>query len=67
MRTGLGTDIVRALARQLDASIEVAAQYPGTRVSIHHTPVALVQRESETSGESSAQAGAAFIATSGNG
>ena len=35
-RPGLGTGIVEALARQLDASVEIAAADPGTMVSIVH-------------------------------
>jgi PAS domain S-box-containing protein len=36
---GLGTNIVEALARQLDARIEVSDACPGTRVSIIHSIV----------------------------
>jgi two-component sensor histidine kinase len=42
-RTGLGTSIVQALARQLNASVEVAPQHPGTQVSIKHIQIALVE------------------------
>ena len=35
-RVGLGTSIVEALARQLDARIELSDEAPGTRVSIIH-------------------------------
>jgi two-component sensor histidine kinase len=35
-RPGLGTGIVEALSRQLNASVEVAAADPGTKVSIAH-------------------------------
>jgi chemotaxis protein methyltransferase CheR len=35
-RVGLGTSIVEALARQLDARIEFSDETPGTRVSIIH-------------------------------
>jgi len=42
MRTGLGTSIVEALARQLAATVEITAASPGTRVTINHTQVALV-------------------------
>ncbi|MFA5965992.1 MAG: histidine kinase dimerization/phosphoacceptor domain -containing protein [Sphingomonas sp.] len=43
-RPGLGTGIVDALARQLDASVIVTGLNPGTRVAIIHTgaPVATV-------------------------
>ena len=47
-QTGLGTTIVQALATQLSASVEVVAEHPGTKVSIHHAQVALVQDEPET-------------------
>jgi len=35
-KPGLGTGIVEALSRQLDATVEVTNQAPGTRVSIVH-------------------------------
>ena len=47
VRTGMGTSIVRALARQLDASVEVNPKQPGTQVSIKHTQIALVEDEPE--------------------
>jgi two-component sensor histidine kinase len=34
---GLGTSIVAALARQLDAQVQVAGAHPGTAVSLSHT------------------------------
>ncbi|MEO8455865.1 MAG: sensor histidine kinase [Sphingomicrobium sp.] len=37
-KPGLGTGIVEALARQLDASVQVADQRPGTKVSVVHAP-----------------------------
>ena len=37
-RPGLGTGIVEALARQLDATVHVTDQRPGTKVSVVHTP-----------------------------
>lgn len=37
-KPGLGTGIVEALARQLDATVLVTAQAPGTRVSVVHAP-----------------------------
>ena len=40
--TGLGTSIVQALARQLQASVETAAATPGTIVSVNHSQIALV-------------------------
>ena len=48
VRTGLGTSIVGALAGQLNASVEVTPEHPGTQVSIKHTRIALVQDEPET-------------------
>jgi PAS domain S-box-containing protein len=42
IRTGLGTSIVEALARQLEATVRSAPAHPGTKVSIEHTPIALV-------------------------
>ena len=47
--TGLGTSIVQALARQLHASVDVAAAHPGTTVSIEHTQIALVGDAEEPS------------------
>jgi two-component sensor histidine kinase len=47
-RTGLGTSIVRALAGQLHASVEVTPERPGTQVSIKHVQIALVEDEPET-------------------
>ena len=41
-RTGLGTNIVRALAHQLQATVDVAPGTPGTVVCIKHVKVALV-------------------------
>jgi two-component sensor histidine kinase len=37
-KPGLGTGIVEALARQLDATVLVADQRPGTKVSVVHAP-----------------------------
>jgi signal transduction histidine kinase len=37
VKTGLGTGIVEALAKQLGAKITVASVSPGTRVSVEHT------------------------------
>jgi two-component sensor histidine kinase len=41
-RKGLGTSIVEALAGQMQAAVQIEPAYPGTRVAIKHTPVALV-------------------------
>jgi two-component sensor histidine kinase len=46
-RTGLGTSIVGALARQLSASVEVTPKRPGTQVSIKHIQIALVDDEAD--------------------
>src|SRR5678815_1163724 len=42
VRAGLGTSIVEALAKQLSATIDIASANPGACVTVHHTPVALV-------------------------
>ncbi len=42
IRTGLGTSIVQALARQLSAVVEVEPGHPGTCVAITHTQIALL-------------------------
>ncbi|WP_269713946.1 sensor histidine kinase [Caulobacter sp. NIBR2454] len=39
---GLGTSIVQALAKQLEATVEVGSAAPGVRVSIDHTQIALL-------------------------
>jgi two-component sensor histidine kinase len=51
VRTGLGTSIVQALARQLNATVEVLPGHPGTRVTIHHSQIALVLDQPEAAGE----------------
>jgi two-component sensor histidine kinase len=43
-KAGLGTSIVQALTRQLQAEIGVANANPGTAVTIAHTQIAAVQR-----------------------
>ena len=55
MRPGLGTSIVQALARQLNASVEIAPEHPGTRVTIHHSQVALVQGKTWIAGAATSQ------------
>jgi len=42
IRTGLGTSIVEALARQLQATVKVESARAGTRVDVTHTQVSLV-------------------------
>ena len=42
-KSGLGTNIVQALAGQLQATIKVSDAHPGTLVSVAHTPIAAVQ------------------------
>ena len=37
-KSGLGTSIVQALAKQLDATVTVANEHPGTTVSVKHLP-----------------------------
>ncbi|MDB5455224.1 MAG: histidine kinase [Caulobacter sp.] len=51
VQSGLGTSIVQALAKQLQASVEVVVEHPGTKISIEHTQIALVDDEPEASGE----------------
>jgi two-component sensor histidine kinase len=51
VRTGLGTGIVQALAKQLRATVEIVAENPGTMVSIHHAQIALVADQPESSSE----------------
>jgi len=43
VHTGLGTSIVQALAKQLEASVELERRSPGTNVCIQHTQIALVE------------------------
>jgi two-component sensor histidine kinase len=45
VKAGLGTSIVEALARQLDARIIVADARPGTRVALDHRVIAAVEGE----------------------
>lgn len=45
-KPGLGTSIVLALARQLEAEVKVAAANPGTAVSVTHAQIAAVQAAS---------------------
>ena len=44
-KPGLGTNIVEALAKRLDAGVEVSRANPGTVVSIVHAPCAIPLRE----------------------
>jgi two-component sensor histidine kinase/CheY-like chemotaxis protein len=48
IRTGLGTSIVQALARQLQATVDVRPASPGTVISIEHNQVALVKDQSHS-------------------
>ena len=41
-KPGLGTNIIEALAKRLDAEVQVASADPGTAVSIVHAQIALV-------------------------
>jgi len=54
VKPGLGTNIVQALAKQLAAHIQVTANAPGTKVSIVHTQLAIVDDEAEEASEGSA-------------
>jgi two-component sensor histidine kinase len=51
VRTGLGTSIVAALAKQLHAVVEITPKRPGTQVSITHTRIALVEGAPEAADE----------------
>ena len=42
-KPGLGTSIVEALAKQLEADVRVTAAYPGTTVAITHAQIAAVR------------------------
>jgi two-component sensor histidine kinase len=44
-KPGLGTSIVEALARQLNAKLQVASASPGTKVSLVHAKVFAVDRD----------------------
>ncbi len=45
LRQGLGTSIVQALAKQLHASVVVTPELPGTKTTIEHIQIALVEDE----------------------
>lgn len=45
MHTGLGTSIVNALARQLQATVGTAPAMPGTIISVEHSQIALVDED----------------------
>ena len=51
LRIGLGTSIVQALAGQLHATVSVIPDHPGTKVSIEHVQIALVEDEPLTAPE----------------
>ncbi|WP_421933246.1 sensor histidine kinase [Phenylobacterium sp.] len=42
LRAGLGTSIVQALAKQLEAVVVTASAHPGTRITVTHSQIALV-------------------------
>ena len=42
-KPGLGTGIVQALTKQLDASIKLGDAGPGAALSVAHTQIAIVQ------------------------
>jgi len=44
VKPGLGTNIVEALARRLEAEVVVTAAKPGTRVAIEHTQIGVVDQ-----------------------
>lgn len=64
VRTGLGTSIVQALAKQLNASVEIVPERPGTKVCISHTQIALVHDEPEAATQLTAEARPATRAVS---
>jgi len=49
VRTGLGTSIVEALARQLSATVEISSANPGTRITIDHVRIDQVDETDEDS------------------
>jgi two-component sensor histidine kinase len=65
VRTGLGTSIVHALAKQLRATVEVVQEHPGTKVSIHHTQIAMVTDQPEAASDPLAATRPASSAISG--
>jgi two-component sensor histidine kinase len=65
VRTGLGTSIVQSLAKQLHATVAVVPEQPGTKVSIEHTQIALVEDPPEATPETLAVVGATPSAISG--
>jgi two-component sensor histidine kinase len=50
-KPGLGTGIVEALTKQLQARIEVSDAKPGTAVTVAHTQIAAVRMASSATGE----------------
>jgi len=55
IRTGLGTSIVQALARQLQARIDIAAAAPGTVISVEHSQIVLVNEDASSPAASSSK------------
>lgn len=53
---GLGSNIVRLLAKQLGATVTITAQDPGTCVSVRHTAVSLVDQVENDARENSGAA-----------
>jgi two-component sensor histidine kinase len=49
-KAGLGTSIVQALAKQLGATVKVAAGNPGTKVSIMYAPAPIIVSQSASCG-----------------
>jgi two-component sensor histidine kinase len=54
VRTGLGTSIVQALAKQLQSVVVVGPGHPGTHVAITHTQITLVDRDEDPVSNTSA-------------
>ncbi len=65
LRTGLGSSIIQALAKQLNASVEVTPEDPGTQVSITHTQIALATDESDTAPQALAATNSKLSAAGG--
>ena len=59
IRVGLGTSIVRALAQQLQATVDISPANPGVCVAIDHTVVALVDGPSAPEAQAPAITGRA--------
>jgi two-component sensor histidine kinase len=60
-KPGLGTGIVEALVRQLDAEVRIASADPGTTISISNVPeIHIVKSAGEGTAASDSSGGTAF-------